>query len=68
MEKPNYRCAAHHIVAGMSFRAKEATYHPSMHTKEYYEKVNDLISSAESREEVLVILGKIREKLVNGTF
>ena len=68
MEKPNYRCAAHHIVAGMSIRAKEATYHLSMHAIECYEKVNGLLRSAKSTEDVLMILEVIRQKLLEGTF
>ena len=97
MTKPNYKCAAHHIVAGADPEAmkarnvlrkfgvgindaengvylptvkkvSEATYHPSMHTNDYYKEVNRLIVRATSKEEVLDSLNKITKQLEKGSF
>ena len=46
----------------------DAAYHPSLHTKDYYKKVNDLLSDADSQEDVISILTTIAEQLSNGTF
>lgn len=46
----------------------EAAYHPSLHTKAYYEKVTELLSSAQSKEDVIEILNDIAEQLQKGTF
>ena len=46
----------------------EAAYHPSLHTKAYYKKVTELLSSAQSKEKVIEILNDIAEQLQNGTF
>lgn len=46
----------------------EAAYHPSLHTKAYYEKVTELLSAAESKEDVIEILNDIAEQLQKGTF
>lgn len=48
--------------------ASEAAYHPSLHTKAYYEKVTELLSSAQSKEDVIEILSDIAEQLQKGTF
>ena len=45
-----------------------ASYHPSLHTNEYYRKVNMLLNNANSREDVLDILNMIREDLLDGSF
>ncbi|MBE5951419.1 MAG: hypothetical protein E7260_07455 [Lachnospiraceae bacterium] len=97
IEVPEYRNAAHHIVAGASAKAaearailqkfgigindavngvflptekgvSEAMYHPSLHTDQYYRIVTELLSQANSREEVMDILVDIAEQLLNGTF
>jgi len=94
---PEYKHAAHHIVAGNSKYAEEArdvltavgisinhysngvflptvkgvsdaAYHPSLHTKAYYNKVNDLLSEAETQDEVIAVLRKIAKELQNGSF
>ena len=46
----------------------DAAYHPSLHTKDYYKKVNDLLSDADSQEDVISILKTIAEQLSNGAF
>ena len=95
--EPNYKNAAHHIVAGTSPKAdearaifakynveinasdngvflpternvSEALYHPSLHTNEYYRKVNQLLRNANSKEDVLDILDFMREELLDGSF
>lgn len=45
-----------------------AAYHPSLHTNAYYEKVNELLRAATSREDVINILKYIADALSNGTF
>ncbi|MBE5833865.1 MAG: hypothetical protein E7309_04435 [Butyrivibrio sp.] len=46
----------------------EGTYHPSMHTGDYYDKVTKELNKATSREECIEILNNIAEELQNGTF
>jgi len=43
-------------------------YHPSLHTDEYYRKVNTLLENASSKEDVIDILNMIKEGLLDGTF
>ena len=45
-----------------------SAYHPSLHTGDYHEKVYDLLSKADSREEVIEILRDIAEQLHEGIF
>lgn len=45
-----------------------SAYHPSLHTDAYYEKVNDWLSAATSKEEVIEILREIAKQLTNGNF
>ncbi len=45
-----------------------ACYHPSLHTKDYYENVEKYLSRATSKEDVIDILYDIRVQLMNGTF
>ena len=45
-----------------------AAYHPSLHTNEYYRKVNGLLEGATSKEDVLDILDMIKEELLDGSF
>jgi len=45
-----------------------STYHPSLHTNAYYDKVNDMLRGATSKDDVLDILSDISEQLLNGTF
>jgi len=45
-----------------------AIYHPSMHTKAYYKKVNDMLGYATSRQDVLDILNDISNQLLEGKF
>ena len=51
------------IVRGVS----EGTYHPSLHTNAYYDRVNNLLSEATCKEDVLDILEFIGDELKNGT-
>lgn len=46
----------------------DAAYHPSLHTKDYYEKVEMLLGKAERPEDVFSILEFIGKELLNGTF
>ena len=43
-------------------------YHPSLHTNEYYRKINSLLRRANSREDALDILDMISEELLEGVF
>ncbi len=45
-----------------------SAYHPSLHTNTYYNKVNDMLRGATSKNDVLDILDDITEQLSNGTF
>ena len=94
---PDYKHAAHHIVAGRAegaFEARsilwkygisvndavngvflptvksasDATYHPGLHTVEYYSQVNKMLNSAKSKEDVIGILNDIATQLITGTF
>jgi hypothetical protein len=44
------------------------TYHPSLNTKAYNEKVHELLRKATSKENAIEILKDIGEQLANGTF
>lgn len=46
----------------------DATYHPSLHTNSYYDKVNKMLSGATCKEDVLDILEFIADELSLGTF
>lgn len=52
------------IVKGVS----DAAYHPSLHTKTYYDTVNYLLSKATCKEDVIYILIQIGNQLADGTF
>ena len=45
-----------------------AVYHTSLNTQEYNAKVHEMLQYAESREEVLSILERIRDLLLQGKF
>lgn len=45
-----------------------SAYHPSLHTNAYYNKVNDMLKGATSKEDVIDILSDICEQLAKGTF
>jgi hypothetical protein len=46
----------------------KAANHLFLHTKAYYEAVNQLLSNAETREQAIQALQWIKEGLLNGTF
>jgi RHS repeat-associated protein len=46
----------------------QAVNHLTLHTSEYFRNVNDLITQAASRSEVLQTLGHINDQLLNGSF
>ena len=48
--------------------ASDAAYHPGIHTKAYYEKVNELLRQAMTKEDVVNILNMIAAELEAGTF
>jgi hypothetical protein len=43
-----------------------ATVHATLHTSKYYSTINAMLQRATSREEVIAILGVIRDKLLAG--
>lgn len=43
-------------------------YHPSLHSSEYYNAVEQEFDGIESREEAIFVLNRIRRRLINGTF
>ena len=44
------------------------TYHRTIHTAAYYEKVNSMLSTATTKAQALEVLGEIKTMLLNGTF
>ena len=46
----------------------ESAYHPSLHTNAYYDEVNNLLSGATSKQDVIDILNYISDELKSGTF
>ena len=46
----------------------DSAYHPSLHTDQYYRKVTEMLSQAQSKDDVIDILSDIAEQLKNGTF
>jgi hypothetical protein len=53
-------------ATGSSPNAMGAAVHASLHTKRYYEVVNELLAAAKTRERALAILAEIRQKLLAG--
>jgi RHS repeat-associated protein len=45
-----------------------AANHLTLHTNEYYERVNQMLSNAQSRQDVVAALAMIRDRLLNGKF
>ena len=45
----------------------EAAYHPSLHTYDYYEKINALLNGAASRDDAIEILKYIKIELQSGS-
>ena len=45
-----------------------AAYHRSLHTKKYYDNVNEMLNKATSKQEVIDVLETIYTELLNGTF
>lgn len=46
----------------------ESVYHRSLHTNAYYDEVNNLLSGATSKQDVIEILNYISSELKSGTF
>lgn len=82
MKDPNGR-AAREIIEGWGISVDNAangvylpaergvsagSYHPSLHTKDYYKMVYDRVSSAGSRDQVLEVLEGIRRELQMGLY
>lgn len=44
------------------------TYHRTLHTAQYYDKVNSLLSTATTKSEAIDVLAYIKSSLMNGTF
>ena len=44
------------------------TYHPRMHTREYYQKVQALLENCQSRDDVIFVLDNIRSDLYTNSF
>ncbi len=40
--------------------------HATLHTNDYYQAVNDLLTAADTREEAINIIAKIRRNLLSG--
>jgi hypothetical protein len=60
--------ASNGVFLPTSKNISQSTYHRTLHTAEYYEKVNNMLSSAKSREQALEVLAEIKSMLMNGTF
>ena len=45
-----------------------SAYHPSLHTKKYYDKVNEILGYAQTRDEVIAFLREIAEELLDNSF
>jgi len=61
--------AANGVYLPAKFEAEiNAAYHGSLHTKRYADELDKRISIAKSREDVLIILDKIRNELLRGRF
>lgn len=48
--------------------ALNMTYHPRMHTREYYQKVQGLLENCQSRDDVITVLNDIRSDLYSNSF
>ena len=48
--------------------ALQMTYHPRMHTREYYQKVQGLLENCQSRDDVIFVLDSIRSALYSNSF
>ena len=66
--KININSAENGVFLPTTKGVSNADYHPSLHTNSYYERVNNLLAQADSREEAIEILNDIATQLSNGTF
>ncbi len=48
--------------------AGKAMYHPSLHTRRYYEIVEVRLAKAASKQEALAVLNRVKEELIKGKF
>ena len=64
----NINDAANGVFLPTKKGVSNSVYHTGLHKKTYYKKVDELLSRAKSKEEVLNILDFIRDKLIKGTF
>ena len=60
--------ACNGVFLSTSKNVTGTTYHRTLHTEEYYEKVFDLLKTATTREEGIEVLKFIKQSLLNGTF
>ncbi|MBO7339906.1 MAG: AHH domain-containing protein [Lachnospiraceae bacterium] len=60
--------AANGIFLPTVRNVSNAAYHPTLHTKKYYDTVNEMLKEATSEQEVRDILGRIVEGLSKGNF
>lgn len=60
--------ASNGVFLSTSKNVVGTTYHGSIHTAAYYEKVNSLLSTATTKKEALDVLAYIKTALLKGTF
>ncbi len=60
--------AANGVFLSADNRIVGTTYHPSLHTDMYYDKVNKMLRGATSKTDAENILALIRQQLIDGTF
>lgn len=60
--------ASNGVFLSTSKSVAGTTYHRTIHTAQYYDKVNSLLSSANTKGEAIEVLAYIKEALMNGTF
>lgn len=66
--KININDAANGVFLPTEIGVSNAAYHPSLHTTNYYDKVNALLRNATSKQDAIDILGQISKALQNGSF
>lgn len=56
------------VLPAVKGYAGQAANHLTLHTAKYYQAVNDLVSSAQSREDIMSVLSAIKSQLLSGKF
>jgi len=60
--------ASNGVFLSTSKNVAGTTYHRTLHTAQYYDKVNSLLSTASTKSEAIDVLAYIKSSLMNGTF